>query len=103
MANTSGLKRGGSPGRPKGVPNKATKPVPAFMKHSFNNTKSRDFDAHPVRTDRLRNGWPLGEFFDRGYGFVAVYQQDLVGHQQDLYLDTDPDDVVGIDLLVLPR
>jgi len=27
MANTSGLKRGGSPGRPKGVPNKATKEV----------------------------------------------------------------------------
>ena len=25
--NTSGLKRGGSPGRPKGVPNKATKEV----------------------------------------------------------------------------
>ena len=27
MANTAGLKRGGSPGRPKGVPNKATKEV----------------------------------------------------------------------------
>ena len=27
MANTTGLKRGGSPGRPKGVPNKATKEV----------------------------------------------------------------------------
>jgi len=68
------------------VPNKASKPVPAFMKHSFNNTGSRDFDAHPTRRDRLRNGWPLGEFFDRGYAFVAVYQQDLVGHNEVEFL-----------------
>jgi hypothetical protein len=34
----------------------------------------------------LRNGWPLGEFFDRGYGFVAVYQQDLVGHNEVEFL-----------------
>ena len=67
------------------VPNKASKPVPAFMKHSFNNTKSRDFDSHPNKS-RLRNGWPLGEFFDRGYGFVAVYQQDLVGHNEVEFL-----------------
>ena len=68
------------------VPNKATKPVPAFMKHSFNNTKSRDFNAHPTQPGRLRNGWPLGEFFDRGYAFVAVYQQDLVGHNEVEFL-----------------
>ena len=68
------------------VPNKASKPVPAFMKHSFNDTKSRDFDAHPRLSGRLRNGWPLGEFFDRGYGFVAVYQQDLVGHNEVEFL-----------------
>jgi hypothetical protein len=68
------------------VPNKAAKPVPAFMKHSFNNTASRDFDASPSRRGRLRNGWPLGEFFDRGYGFVAVYQQDLVGHNEVEFL-----------------
>lgn len=68
------------------VPNRATKPVPAFMKHSFNNTKSRDFNAHPAQPGRLRNGWPLGEFFDRGYAFVAVYQQDLVGHNEVEFL-----------------
>ena len=68
------------------VPNKATKPVPAFVKHSFNNTKSRDFNAHPTQPGRLRNGWPLGEFFDRGYAFVAVYQQDLVGHNEVEFL-----------------
>ncbi len=68
------------------VPNKATKPVPAFMKHSFNDTQSHDFDAHPLRRGRLRNGWPLGEFFDRGYAFVAVYQQDLVGHNEVEFL-----------------
>ncbi len=64
------------------VPNKAPKPVPAFMKHSFNNTQSKDFDVHPTREGFLRNGWPLGELFDRGYAFVAVYQQDLVGHNE---------------------
>jgi hypothetical protein len=64
------------------VPNGATKPVPAFMKHSFNNTKSRDFDVHPTRAGFIRNGWPLGEFFARGYAFIAVYQQDLVGHNE---------------------
>jgi len=64
------------------VPNKATRPVPAFMKHSFNDTKSRDFEAHPERKGCLRNGWPLGKFFDRGYAFVVVYQQDLVGHNE---------------------
>lgn len=64
------------------VPNQATKPVPAFMKHSFNDTKSHDFDVDPKQPDRIRNGWPLGEFFDRGYAFVVVYQQDLVGHNE---------------------
>lgn len=68
------------------VPNAATKPVPAFLKHSFNNTHGNDFDAHSSRAGRLKNGWPLGEFFDRGYGFVAVYQQDLVGHNETEFL-----------------
>ncbi len=68
------------------VPNKAARPAPAFMKHSFNNTKSNDFDASVSRPGRLRNGWPLGEFFDRGYAFVAVYQQDLVRHNEVEFL-----------------
>lgn len=62
------------------VPNASDRPVPVFMKHSFNNTRSKDFDVHPSSSGKIRNGWPLGEFFDRGYAFVAVYQQDLVGH-----------------------
>jgi len=68
------------------VPNKAAKPAPAFMKHSFNDTKSHDFDVHPMWPGLLRNGWPLGKFFDRGYAFVAVYQQDLVGHNEVEFL-----------------
>jgi len=68
------------------VPNKAAKPVSAFMKHSFNDTTSRDFEADPLRPGRLRNGWPLGMFFERGYAFVAVYQQDLVGHNEVEFL-----------------
>jgi len=68
------------------VPNKVAKPVPAFMIHSFNDTKSHDFDVHPMRPERLRNGWPLGKFFERGYAFIAVYQQDLVGHNEVEFL-----------------
>jgi len=68
------------------VPNDVDGPAPAFMKHSFNNTKSRDFEAHPDKPGKLRNGWPLGDFFDRGYGFVAVYQQDLVRHNEVEFL-----------------
>ncbi|MDG2125699.1 MAG: hypothetical protein P8J87_18510, partial [Verrucomicrobiales bacterium] len=64
------------------VPNGVEGPVPAFMKHSFNDTAGRDFDAHTTRKGRIRNGWPLGWFFDRGYGFVAVDQNDLVGHNE---------------------
>ena len=30
----------------------------------------------------MRNRWPLGEFFDRGYGLVVVYQQDRAGHNE---------------------
>ncbi len=68
------------------VPNNVEGPVPAFMKHSFNNTQSRDFEAHPDEPGKLRNGWPLGDFFDRGYAFVAVYQQDLVRHNEVEFL-----------------
>jgi len=68
------------------VPNNAAKPVPAFMKHSFNDTKSRDFDVHSMWPGLLRNGWPVGKFFERGYAFVAVYQQDLVGHNEVEFL-----------------
>ena len=64
------------------VPNQADKPVPAFMKLSFNNTRSDDFDPHPTRAGTIRSGWPLGEFFERGYAFVAVYQQDVVRHNE---------------------
>lgn len=68
------------------IPNDAKQPVPCFMKHSFNNTRSDDFLASTLRPGKLKNGWPLGDFFDRGYGFVAVYQQDLVGHNEVSFL-----------------
>jgi hypothetical protein len=68
------------------VPNQATKPVPAFFKHSFNTTQGKDFDASETRPGFLKNGWPLGEMFDRGYGFCAVYHQDLVRHNEVEFL-----------------
>ncbi|MEM7316494.1 MAG: acetylxylan esterase [Planctomycetota bacterium] len=64
------------------VPKGAKKPVPCFLKHSFDDTKGDGFNASTLRQGKLRNGWPLGEFFDRGYGFVAVDQNDLVGHNE---------------------
>ena len=64
------------------VPNGATGPVPAIMKHSFNNTKSPAFEVHRTEPDRLRNGWPLGQILDRGFGFIAVYHEDLVKHNE---------------------
>ena len=69
------------------VPNGVEGLVPAVMKHSFNSTHGSDFDAHPDRPGRFRNGWPIGEFFERGFGFVAVYQQDLVDHNEVSFLD----------------
>lgn len=69
------------------APNNVDGPAPAFMKHSFNNTKTRDFDEHPERKGYLRNGWPLGMILERGYGFIAVYQQDLVDHNEVSFLD----------------
>ncbi|MEZ6119976.1 MAG: hypothetical protein R3C28_25860 [Pirellulaceae bacterium] len=68
-------------------PNNAQGPVPAFMKHSFNSTHGQDFDADPDKPGKFRNGWPIGEFFQRGYGFIAVYQQDLVDHNEVSFLD----------------
>ena len=64
------------------VPNKASKPVPAFMFLSFDNNKSPKLEVDPNFPDRLRNGWPIGEILDRGYAFISVYQQDLIGHNE---------------------
>lgn len=64
------------------VPNNARRPVPAFLMHSFDDTHGSGFEAHSTQAGRLRNGWPLGEFFRRGFGFVAVYQGDLVRHNE---------------------
>ena len=37
-------------------PNNVEGPAPAFLKHSFNNTRSNDFDASPFRKGKLKNG-----------------------------------------------
>ena len=68
------------------LPKATKKPVPVILKHSFNNTRSHDFNVSKDRKDRLRNGWPLGKMLDRGFGFCAVYQQDLVGHNETGFL-----------------
>ena len=64
------------------VPNKISKPVPAFMMLSFENNRSARLDVDEKALEKLKNGWPLGEILDRGYAFVTVYHEDLVGHNE---------------------
>ncbi len=70
------------------VPNDVPKPVPAILMLSFDNTQRGGFNADRSRPGRFSNGWPIGEFFKRGFGFVAVYQQDLVGHNEVEFLSS---------------
>ncbi len=64
------------------VPNQIAKPVPAFMMLSWDDARSSGMDADSKSPGKLKNGWPVGDFFDRGYALVSVYQQDLVGHNE---------------------
>ena len=64
------------------VPNKAPKPVPALMVHSFDNPRSSGFREKGEDPGTLANGWPLGQLLDRGYALVAVYQGSLVEHNE---------------------
>ncbi len=68
------------------VPNHVDQPVPAFLKHSFDDTRGKAFHASDTQKGKLNNGWPLGEFFDRGYGFCAVYHQSMVRHNEVEFL-----------------
>lgn len=70
------------------LPQHAAGLVPALLVHSFDDTRSPAFDPHPTRPGTLRNGWPLGAFVEKGFGVVAVYQQDLVGHNEVEFLHT---------------
>jgi hypothetical protein len=67
-------------------PNGASRPAPAFLLHSFANTRDTGHDANPERPGFLRNGIPLGEFLQRGFGFVVVPNGDLVRHNEVEFL-----------------
>lgn len=67
-------------------PNGATRPAPAFMLHSFANTRDTGHEANPDRPGFLRNGIPLGEFLQRGFGFVVVPNSDLAKHNEVEFL-----------------
>ena len=68
------------------TPIDARAPVPVFLLHSFANTRDDGHDASPDRPGFLRNGIPLGEFLKHGFGFVVVYQADLVRHNEVEFL-----------------
>lgn len=67
-------------------PNGGTGPAPAFLLHSFANTKDNGHSASPDRPGFLRNGIPLGELLQRGFGFVVVPNGDLVRHNEVEFL-----------------
>ena len=69
-------------------PNGSGKAAPALLQLSFSNTKDNGHDADPNRPVLLRNGVPLGEILKRGFGYVAVYQGDLVRHNEVEFLDS---------------
>lgn len=70
------------------TPNGLDSPAPLFLMHSFDDTRSLGFREHRKEPNKLVNGWPVGDFLDRGYGFAAVYQQDLVGHNEVEFLNS---------------
>lgn len=68
------------------TPNGTTQPVPAFLLHSFAGTRDDGHDASPDKPGFTRNGLPLGEFFQRGFGFIVVPQSELVRHNEVEFL-----------------
>jgi len=68
------------------TPNGADKPSPVFLLHSFSGTRDDGHDPHPERPGYLRNGLPIGELLQRGFGLVVVPQSDLVRHNEVEFL-----------------
>ena len=64
------------------TPKGAAGPSPVFLQTSFSNTRDDGHDANPDRPGFLRNGMPLGEFLQRGFGLVVVPQGDLTRHNE---------------------
>lgn len=68
------------------TPRGQDQPAPAFLQLSFANTRDDGHDADPNRPGFLRNGLPLGQFLDHGFGLVVVPQGDLVRHNEVEFL-----------------
>jgi hypothetical protein len=64
------------------TPNNARGPSPMFLLNSFSGTRGDGHDVSPDRPSHLRNGIPLGDLLDHGFGFVAVPQDELVRHNE---------------------
>lgn len=68
------------------VPNDGEGPSPVFLMHSFDDTRGDRFSLSSENNGRLRNGIPLADLVSRGYGFCAVYHEDLVRHNEVSFL-----------------
>jgi hypothetical protein len=68
------------------TPNGSGKPSPVFLLHSFSGTRDDGHDPHPDRPGFLRNGVPIQELLQRGFGLVVVPQSDLVRHNEVEFL-----------------
>ena len=64
------------------TPTGLAKPAPVFLLHSFGNSRDESHDASPDRPGYLRNGLPLGEILQKGFGLVVVPQGELVRHNE---------------------
>lgn len=63
-------------------PNKAQQPVPALMQLSFDRIDSRKMALKDNNSATFNNGVPIRDLIERGYGYVAVYHQDVIGHNE---------------------
>lgn len=63
------------------LPKNPQKPVPILMMLSFDRIDSEKMNLNDAG-DTFRNGVPIQQLIDQGYGFMAVYQQDLIAHNE---------------------
>jgi len=64
------------------VPNGAKGAVPVLMHLTHDNPRSSAYDEDRTREGRLRNGWPAGLLFDRGYALVGANVGELLKHNE---------------------
>jgi len=63
-------------------PNNATKPAPALMQLSFDRIDSEKMNLEVNNPEKFKNGLPIGDLIQKGFAYIAVYQQDVIAHNE---------------------